>query len=235
MLRGKRDRELGSVSLSQRVPNRYVDESRYNDPDYSPGSFEVADHGSIEVTHAEQPTTQSRSQCRRSKDHTLIDTKEWIDLTANVCCHKYQLETGISEFVMRLVRHMDLQERESDEAVHWKSMGPKGWCAFLKDGGDTLSYTDWDNHMLKGSNYFQFIRAIQGDTGGDDHAWTDGSCRYSFTNRKEFLFHTQSSMRDKKQTSVSHSFTESEVISLDADLRVDGLLVLHSRDVVIEV
>ena len=42
-------------------------------------------------------------------------------------------------------------------------------------------------------------------------------------------------MRDKKQTSVSLSSTESEVISLDADLRVEGLLVLHSRDVVIEV
>ena len=71
---------------------------------------------------------------------------------------------------MRLVRHMDLQERESDEAVHWKSMGPKRRCAFLKDGGDTLSYTDWVNHMLKGSNYFQYIRAMQGHTGGGDRA-----------------------------------------------------------------
>ena len=39
----------------------------------------------------------------------------------------------------------------------------------------------------------------------------------------------------KKQTSVSHSSTESEVISLDADLRMDGLLALDLWDVVIEV
>ena len=39
----------------------------------------------------------------------------------------------------------------------------------------------------------------------------------------------------KKQTSVSHSSTESEVISLDAGLRMDGLLDLDLWDFVIEV
>ena len=39
----------------------------------------------------------------------------------------------------------------------------------------------------------------------------------------------------KKQTSVSHSSTESEIISLDAGLRMDGLLALDLWDVVIEV
>ena len=39
----------------------------------------------------------------------------------------------------------------------------------------------------------------------------------------------------KKQTSVSHSSTESEIISLDAELRIDGLLALDLWDVVIEV
>ena len=39
----------------------------------------------------------------------------------------------------------------------------------------------------------------------------------------------------KKQTSVSHSSTESEIISLDAGLRMDGLLALDSWDVVTEV
>ena len=38
-----------------------------------------------------------------------------------------------------------------------------------------------------------------------------------------------------KQTSVSHSSTESEIISLDAGLRMDGLLALDLWDVVIEV
>ena len=39
----------------------------------------------------------------------------------------------------------------------------------------------------------------------------------------------------KKQTSVSHSSTESEIISLDAGLRMDGLLALDLWDTVIEV
>ena len=39
----------------------------------------------------------------------------------------------------------------------------------------------------------------------------------------------------KKQASVSHSSAESEIISLDAGLRMDGLLALELWDVVIEV
>ena len=39
----------------------------------------------------------------------------------------------------------------------------------------------------------------------------------------------------KKQTSVSHSSTESEIISLDAGLRMDGLFVFDFWDMVIEV
>ena len=39
----------------------------------------------------------------------------------------------------------------------------------------------------------------------------------------------------KKQTSVSHSSTESEIISFDAGLRIDGLPALEFWDVVIEV
>ena len=39
----------------------------------------------------------------------------------------------------------------------------------------------------------------------------------------------------KKQTLVSHSSKESEIISLDAGLRMDGVLALDLWDVVIEV
>ena len=39
----------------------------------------------------------------------------------------------------------------------------------------------------------------------------------------------------KKQTSVSHSSTESVFISLDAGLRVDGILALDLWDLVMEV
>ena len=39
----------------------------------------------------------------------------------------------------------------------------------------------------------------------------------------------------KEQASISHSSTESEIISLDAGLRMDGLLALDLWDIVIEV
>ena len=39
----------------------------------------------------------------------------------------------------------------------------------------------------------------------------------------------------KKQTAVSHSSTESEIISLDAGLRLDGLPALESRDLIVSV
>ena len=39
----------------------------------------------------------------------------------------------------------------------------------------------------------------------------------------------------KKQTSLSHSSTESDTISLDAGLRIDGLLALDLWDIVVEV
>ena len=39
----------------------------------------------------------------------------------------------------------------------------------------------------------------------------------------------------KKQTSVSHSSTESEIISLDAGLRLDGITVFDLWDLIVEV
>ena len=39
----------------------------------------------------------------------------------------------------------------------------------------------------------------------------------------------------KKQTSVPHSSTESEIISLDAGLRLDGILALELRDLIVAV
>ena len=39
----------------------------------------------------------------------------------------------------------------------------------------------------------------------------------------------------KKQTAVSHSSTESEIISLDTGLRLDGLLVLELLDLIVSV
>ena len=52
--------------------------------------------------------------------------------------HKNELETRISKFVMRMVRHEDLHDRETDVAVRWKIDGseaemcvPEVWEKYL--------------------------------------------------------------------------------------------------------
>ena len=60
---------------------------------------------------------------------------------------------------------MVFRERESDGAVHWKSMSSKLRYAFPKDGGDS-SKTRFE--FCKNScNDLLYIRAIQGRTGGE--------------------------------------------------------------------
>ena len=52
------------------------------------------------------------------------------------------LSAEISKLVMRLVRHYDQDERETDGAVHLNSMGPKLQKAFQKFGGREFSDPD---------------------------------------------------------------------------------------------
>ena len=114
----------------------------------------------------------------KSEDHIPIHEREKIDITANEYSHKCHLETRISNFGMRLVRHLDFQERESDRAFHWTSMSSKPRRAFLKGGRKKFSDDEWVDHIWKGSSKTRFlccknscndllkIRAIQGHTGG---------------------------------------------------------------------
>ena len=67
---------------------RHVEELRYNDPDHSPENFEEANYRSIVETRAEQPTTQSRSQCSQSQDHIPVHKRKWIDITSDEYCQK---------------------------------------------------------------------------------------------------------------------------------------------------
>ena len=65
----------------------------------------------------------------------------------------------------------------------------------------------------------------------DDSKSTSGGILCIFKSRT----FVPTSWMSKKQTQVSHSSTESEVISLDADLRMDGISALDLWDWVIEV
>ena len=58
--------------------------------------------------------------------------------------------------VTNLVRHLDLTDRESDGAVHWKSMCPKRRRAFPNDGAQSFSDSDWLDDIYTGSNRTRF-------------------------------------------------------------------------------
>ena len=113
----------------------------------------------------------------------------------------HTFEAKVSKLVMRSVRHYDQHERETDRAVHWKSMCPKLRKASQKAGGQKLSDSDWLQKIYKGSNKTRFqycrnstdvlfyIRAIQGHTGGNVTApelMGHVALPYKW---KEFLFH----------------------------------------------
>ena len=57
---------------------------------------------------------------------------------------------------MRFVRHYDQDERETDGAAHWNSVGPKLRKAFQKFGGRKFSDTVWLQHICEGSNKMRF-------------------------------------------------------------------------------
>ena len=154
-----------------RGSNRYVDELRCKDPEYSPGSFEEADYGSMQETDAEQPTIQPRPQSNSSVDFIPTKERNWEDITANEYCHKYEWDT-ISQILFANWYDTKITMTES----RWRSLKLK--LAFLKHGGDTSSDSDWINHIWKGSsktpfqccqnscNTSLYIRAFQGHTGG---------------------------------------------------------------------
>ena len=147
-----------------------MEELRYNDPDYSPEFFELATCRSTEETHVKQPTTHSRFQYNPSEDFIPITERKWIDTTANEYCKKCTLETSISKLVIKLVGHVDLQERESDGAVNWKTMGPK-----LR----RKEPTKHDCNTARTPATLYYFRAIQGHTVGDVIApELMGHCRY---------------------------------------------------------
>ena len=56
------------------------------------------------------------------------------------------------KLVMKLVRHYDQHDRETDGAVHLNSMGPKLPTAFQKAGGQKFSDSDWVQYICERSN-----------------------------------------------------------------------------------
>ena len=103
----------------------------------------------IEETH----TTQSKippNPLYYSKETIPVGERKWNYIPACKSFEGDSLSAEISKLVMRLVRHHDQDERETDGAVHWNSMVPMLRNAFQKHGGRELSDTDGLQHIYEG-------------------------------------------------------------------------------------
>ena len=155
-----------------RGKNWDVDELHVNDPDHIPTSSEwllersVAkesepcstemEQSSIEDTHAKQFEIRTNPVNKYAEEVILIEGRKWNDIPACQHLRGHIFEAEVSKLVMTLVRHYDQHERDTDGAVHWKSMDPKLRKAFQKAGGQKLSDSDWFQYIYEGSNKTRF-------------------------------------------------------------------------------
>ena len=136
-----------------------------------------------------------------SREVIPVGERKWNDFFASKSFNGDCVPAEISKLVMRLVRHYDQDERETDAADYWNSMVPKLRKAIQKSGGRKFSDTDWLQHIHEGSNKMRFqycisskssllyIRAVQGHTGGNliaPELMGHVAIPYKW---KEFLFH----------------------------------------------
>ena len=64
-------------------------------------------------------------QCATQKGILPIKERKWKRIPAYPSFRGRTLATGISKFVMRMLRHYDQVERDTDGAVHWDTINPK--------------------------------------------------------------------------------------------------------------
>ena len=158
-----------------------MEELHLNDSDHNPTSSESLLEGSIakeselcsaekeqstiEEIHAKQFEIQTDPGCNYSEEVILIEERKWNDILACKHFNGNTFETEGSKLVMRLVRHYDQDERETDGAVHWGSMGPKLRKAFQKAGGQKFSDSDglqyiYERNTKRGSALQEFQKYL---------------------------------------------------------------------------
>ena len=222
-----------------RGKNRYVDELHPKDSGHNPTISELLLERSV-ARDSKPCSTEMEQSCIEetppsqfeiptnpvyySKEVVPVGERKWEDILA---CESYKgdsLSAEISKLVMRLVPRYDQDERETDGAVHWKSMGPKLRRAFQKAGGRNFSDSDWLQQIYEGSNktrfqycmnsrdFLLYIRAIQGHTGGNLIASELMGQVPTPYKGKEFLFHRGCSFLMLRQSSNQDSSLEDEKV-----------------------
>ena len=142
----------GSTSwiIMSRGSNRYVEELQYNVPACCPEGHELANHTSVWKPHArcyQAPRKLVHNSRKRNRTWWATIPKILFQLTkgSGMIFLLMMISKGrlwrISKMVTNLVRHFNLANRETDGAVHRKSMCPQIPRAFEKEDGHTFSYS----------------------------------------------------------------------------------------------
>ena len=79
----------------------------------------------IDETHSTQFEIQTKCVCNYLGEVAPIEEKKWNDILANKHFRGNSIEAEVSNLVIGLPRHYVRDEKETDRAVHWDSMGPK--------------------------------------------------------------------------------------------------------------
>ena len=104
--------------------------------------------------------------------------RKWASIPVSPEFKGTTISAKISKFVMRLVRHYDQDERDSDGAVHWNSIVPKLLAAFGNRGARKCSDTDWLHNIYKGSSKTRFEYCfIVSSCNSRTHWWTHRGTR----------------------------------------------------------
>ena len=103
-----------------------------------------------------------------------VEDNSKISMVLLAFCLIANIEDGV-----KLLRHFDQDERETDAAVHGDTIRPELLRGFWENDAEEFKYSESIDHIHKGSNEVRFkyceasqeslayIRAIQGHSGGE--------------------------------------------------------------------
>ena len=196
-----------SWMVTCRRKNGNVEELHLNDPDHNPTSSELLLERSVarerELERKSHPGASRKLmrsswkvrwiQCANCSEQVLpIEERKWNDIPACRQFRGHTFEAEVSKLATRLGRRYDQDEKETDGAVQWNSMGPKLQKASHRDGGQNSRTQIGFNTFLKeatrwGSSIFTSSRGVLWCIGAvkdthwweSDSAWVCGSRRNS--------------------------------------------------------
>ena len=209
-----------------RGTNRYMDEAFVPKSEYNNASRELITEKEVEAMEpCSTDWKQSRTEETRAEgSHCPEEPAGYTTSTIAVRGRNWEivhefggpqppLKTAISKFVMKLLRHCDQEERDSDGAMHWDSIHSR----LLKELGTRMglncSQRDWLQAVHEGSNKTRFeycknsrdsvmyVRAIQGHTGRN----TKSSCSTEGVLTIRNLSWTNVSLLEKERNKVEDS------------------------------